>query len=74
MVGDSEGLVNYGLSIEGVRLSVLIVDRTVARKMSFRAKGDFPANEFARILQRRWPFQCRWRRKPRPFRISRGEI
>ena len=48
MVGDSEGLVNYGLSIEGVRLSVLIVDRTVARKMSFRSKGEFPANEFAR--------------------------
>ncbi len=47
-VGDSEGLVNYGLSIEGIKLSVLIVDRTVARKMSFRAKGDFPANEFAR--------------------------
>jgi phosphoesterase RecJ-like protein len=48
MTGDSEGLVNYGLSIKGIRLSVLIVDRTVARKMSFRAKGDFPANEFAR--------------------------
>lgn len=48
MTGDSEGLVNYGLSIKGIRFSVLIVDRTVARKMSFRAKGDFPANEFAR--------------------------
>jgi phosphoesterase RecJ-like protein len=48
ITGDSEGLVNYGLSIKGIKLSVLIVDRTVARKMSFRAKGDFPANEFAR--------------------------
>jgi bifunctional oligoribonuclease and PAP phosphatase NrnA len=48
MVGDSEGLVNYGLSIKGIKFSVLIVDRTVSRKMSFRAKGDFPANEFAR--------------------------
>jgi phosphoesterase RecJ-like protein len=48
ITGDSEGLVNYGLSIRGIVLSVLIVDRTVARKMSFRAKGDFPANEFAR--------------------------
>lgn len=48
ITGDSEGLVNYGLSIKGIRLSVLIVDRTVLRKMSFRAKGNFPANEFAR--------------------------
>ncbi|MFY7735111.1 MAG: DHH family phosphoesterase [Bacteroidia bacterium] len=48
IVGDSEGLVNYGLSIKGIKFSVLVVDRTVARKMSFRAKGNFPANEFAR--------------------------
>jgi phosphoesterase RecJ-like protein len=41
-------LVNYGLSITGIKLSVLIVDRTVARKMSFRSKDTFPANEFAR--------------------------
>lgn len=48
IVGDSEGLVNYGLSIKGIMFSVLVIDRTVARKMSFRAKGKFPANEFAR--------------------------
>ncbi|MFZ4797776.1 MAG: DHH family phosphoesterase [Bacteroidia bacterium] len=48
IVGDSEGLVNYGLSIEGIKFSILVVDRTIARKMSFRAKGNFPANEFAR--------------------------
>jgi phosphoesterase RecJ-like protein len=48
ITGDTEGLVNYGLSIKGIKLSVLIVDRTVLRKMSFRSKGDFPANEFAR--------------------------
>jgi phosphoesterase RecJ-like protein len=48
ITGDSEGLVNYGLGIKGIKLSVLIIDRTVARKMSFRAKGNFPANEFAR--------------------------
>jgi phosphoesterase RecJ-like protein len=46
--GDTEGLVNWGLTIKGIKLSTLIVDRTVLRKMSFRAKGDFPANEFAR--------------------------
>lgn len=48
ITGDTEGLVNYGLSIKGIKLSVLIVDRTVLRKMSFRAKGAFPANAFAR--------------------------
>ena len=48
ITGDSEGLVNYGLSIKGIKLSVLIIDRTIARKMSFRSKGAFPANEFAR--------------------------
>ncbi|MES2778648.1 MAG: DHH family phosphoesterase [Bacteroidota bacterium] len=48
ITGDSEGLVNYGLSIKGIKFSVIIIDRTVARKMSFRAKGTFPANEFAR--------------------------
>lgn len=48
ITGDSEGLVNYGLTIQGIKLSVLIIDRTILRKMSFRSKGDFPANEFAR--------------------------
>lgn len=48
VTGDSEGLVNYGLSITDIEFSVLIIDRTVARKMSFRSKDKFPANEFAR--------------------------
>ncbi|MFY8166496.1 MAG: DHH family phosphoesterase, partial [Sediminibacterium sp.] len=48
ITGDSEGLVNYGLSISGIKFSVLIIDRKVARKMSFRSKDTFPANEFAR--------------------------
>lgn len=48
ITGDSEGLVNYGLSITGIQLSVLIIDRTVSVKMSFRSKDKFPANEFAR--------------------------
>ena len=48
ITGDTEGLVNWGLSIQGIRFSVLIVDRTVLRKMSFRSKDNFPANEFAR--------------------------
>ena len=46
--GDTEGFVNYGLSIEGIKLSALIIDRTKLVKMSFRSKGDFSCNEFAR--------------------------
>ncbi|MBN4081852.1 bifunctional oligoribonuclease/PAP phosphatase NrnA [bacterium AH-315-C07] len=45
--GDTEGLVNYPLSIEGITFSVLIVDRTELIKMSFRSKGDIPANLMA---------------------------
>lgn len=48
VTGDTEGLVNYGLSIGGIKLSVLIVDRTKAIKMSFRSKDNVPANEIAR--------------------------
>ena len=46
--GDTEGLVNYGLSIRGIRLAVLIIDRSKMVKMSFRSKGSFSVNEFAR--------------------------
>lgn len=48
ITGDTEGLVNYGLSIEDAELAVLIIDRKVRVKMSFRSKTKFPANEFAR--------------------------
>lgn len=46
--GDTEGLVNYPLSIEGIRLAVIIIDRGEERKLSFRSKGDFDVNVFAR--------------------------
>jgi len=49
LTGDTEGLVNYGLSIKGMKLSVLIIDRTHRVKMSFRSKGNFPCNELARL-------------------------
>lgn len=45
--GDTEGLVNYGLSIEGIKFAVLIIDRTKIVKMSFRSKGNFASNLFA---------------------------
>ncbi len=47
VTGDTEGLVNFGLGIEDIVLSVLIIDRTERVKMSFRSKGIFKANEFA---------------------------
>lgn len=47
VTGDTEGLVNFGLNIEGIVLSVLIIDRTKLVKMSFRSKGNFAVNEFA---------------------------
>ena len=46
--GDTEGLVNYPLSIEGIKLAAIIVDRGEERKCSFRSKGDFDVNQFAR--------------------------
>lgn len=46
--GDTEGLVNYPLSIEGIRLAAIIIDRGEERKCSFRSKGDFDVNTFAR--------------------------
>ncbi|WP_192823156.1 bifunctional oligoribonuclease/PAP phosphatase NrnA [Rufibacter sp. LB8] len=46
--GDTEGLVNFALSIEGVRFAALFIDRTEAVKISFRSVGDISVNEFAR--------------------------
>ena len=46
--GDSEGLVNYLLTIQGIKLAALVIDRDEERKWSFRSKGDFDANTFAR--------------------------
>ena len=46
--GDTEGLVNYGLSIKGIRLSVMISDRKDSIKLSFRSLGDFSVNDMAR--------------------------
>jgi len=46
--GDTEGLVNYPLSIEGIKLAAIIIDRGDERKCSFRSKGSFDVNTFAR--------------------------
>lgn len=46
--GDTEGIVNYPLSIKGIVMSVLITEREKVIKFSFRSKGDFAVNTIAR--------------------------
>lgn len=46
--GDTEGLVNFPLSIQGIKLVGLVIDRDEERKWSFRSKGGFDCNSFAR--------------------------
>ncbi|MDE3248400.1 MAG: bifunctional oligoribonuclease/PAP phosphatase NrnA [Bacteroidota bacterium] len=46
--GDTEGLVNYPLTIQGIKLAAIVIDRDEERKWSFRSKGDFDTNTFAR--------------------------
>lgn len=48
--GDTEGIVNYGLSIKGISLSAIFIedeDQGII-KISFRSKGTFSVNDFAR--------------------------
>ncbi|HUM98003.1 MAG TPA: DHH family phosphoesterase [Chitinophagaceae bacterium] len=46
--GDTEGLVNFPQSIQGIKMVALVIDRDEERKWSFRSKGDFDCNSFAR--------------------------
>ncbi len=48
ITGDTEGLVNYPLSIKGIKLAAIVIDRGEERKCSFRSKGSFDVNTFAR--------------------------
>ncbi len=45
--GDTEGIVNYALSISGIVFAAFFSEKDGATKISFRSVGDFPANEFA---------------------------
>jgi bifunctional oligoribonuclease and PAP phosphatase NrnA len=47
--GDTEGFVNYALSLEGVVFAAVIIERPDAVKISFRSKGDFSVSNFARL-------------------------
>jgi len=46
--GDTEGLVNYALSISNVNMAVLIIETKERIKFSFRSIGQFSVNEFAK--------------------------
>ncbi|GHE23525.1 DHH family phosphoesterase [Sphingobacterium griseoflavum] len=46
--GDTEGLVNYALSVKGIRLAALFIDRTELIKLSLRSIGDIPCNEICK--------------------------
>jgi phosphoesterase RecJ-like protein len=48
--GDTEGIVNYGLSIDGIDLTAIFIENTAEGiiKISFRSQGSFDVNQFAR--------------------------
>ena len=45
--GDTEGLVNYALSIKGIVMAAIIIQKENEIKMSFRSIGEFAVNKFA---------------------------
>ncbi len=46
--GDTEGFVNYPLSIAGIKFTANFIEKDDEIKISFRSKGNFAANEFAK--------------------------
>jgi bifunctional oligoribonuclease and PAP phosphatase NrnA len=45
--GDTEGLVNYALSIKNIVMAAIIIERDGEIKLSFRSVGDVAVNKFA---------------------------
>lgn len=45
--GDTEGFVNYPLSVNNIVFSALFIEKKDNIKASFRSKGNFPANSFS---------------------------
>jgi bifunctional oligoribonuclease and PAP phosphatase NrnA len=45
--GDTEGLVNYALSLDRIKLAALFSEREDGIKISFRSSGDVAVNKFA---------------------------
>ena len=46
--GDTEGVVNYALSIKGITFAIFIAQKDGVVKLSLRSKGDFKVNEIAK--------------------------
>ncbi|NDP26964.1 MAG: bifunctional oligoribonuclease/PAP phosphatase NrnA [Flavobacterium sp.] len=48
--GDTEGIVNYGLTIKGILFTAIFIENADEKiiKISFRSQGDFDVNLFAR--------------------------
>jgi phosphoesterase RecJ-like protein len=48
--GDTEGLVNYGLTIKGIDFAAIFIENREEKtiKISFRSQGNFDVNAFAR--------------------------
>ncbi|MBK7668072.1 MAG: bifunctional oligoribonuclease/PAP phosphatase NrnA [Sphingobacteriaceae bacterium] len=46
--GDTEGLVNYPLTMKGIKFAAYFAEMDGVVKMSFRSKGKFDVNQFAR--------------------------
>ncbi|WP_395053255.1 bifunctional oligoribonuclease/PAP phosphatase NrnA [Flavobacterium sp.] len=48
--GDTEGIVNYGLSIKGIIFAAIFIENKEENviKISFRSQGNFDVNQFAR--------------------------
>ena len=45
--GDTEGFVNYGISLKGIFFTAFFIERDKRIRISFRSKGDFDVNQFA---------------------------
>ena len=48
--GDTEGIVNYGLSIKGILFTAIFIENKEEKiiKISFRSQGEFDVNQFSR--------------------------
>jgi len=47
-IGDSEGIVNYGLTIKNIRLAALFTEKNGMTKLSLRSTGELDVDKFAR--------------------------
>ncbi|UFH56264.1 bifunctional oligoribonuclease/PAP phosphatase NrnA [Spirosoma sp. KNUC1025] len=45
--GDTEGMVNYALAVEGVVMAAILIDRVEEIRLSFRSVGDFSVRDLS---------------------------